>query len=151
MDTWVVVVITGEDEGMKIKRGSKDRALGDTSTLWVDRGRRALQKKCDTEKKKKPVSWASCCHWYHSPEQVAQIDGGRSLNRMALRVTKRLNPRRERSKSETWDYKMICLKWERCVHTFRCWRRNIKLWKRNESKYWNGADFSKLFTNGLFM
>lgn len=68
MDTWVVVVITGEDEGMKIKRGSKDRALADSSTLWGRQRKRSLSKKNNvtqirrrnSELSKVPFSRASC-------------------------------------------------------------------------------------------
>ena len=61
MASWVVAIITGEGEGMNIERGSKHRALRDTSTLWGSQRRGSqrkgsLQKKCDTDKNKKPVS-----------------------------------------------------------------------------------------------
>ena len=84
----------------------------------VGRGRAALQKKCDTDKvTKKSVSWVYQLSWVpFSRTSCITTSRGRSLNRMTLKLSKKLTPReRERAviKSGIYDYKMICLKWER--------------------------------------
>lgn len=119
-----VVIITGEHESVKIERKSQDRSQGVLTHQGVGRGRAALQKKCDTDKvTKKSVSWVyQLSRVPFSRASCIATSRGRSLNRMTLKLNKKLTSREgERAviKSGIYDYKMICLKWERLADTLR--------------------------------
>ena len=101
-----VVVITGEYESVKIEKKSQDRAQWVLTHQGIGRGRAARQKKCDTDKiTKKSVSWLyQLSSVPFSRASCLATSGGRSVNRMTLKLNKKLTPKRRRKGNNyEWD------------------------------------------------